>query len=196
MSLKVVVLYYSRFGHTKAIAEYIAEGVMRAPGVEAVLRTVPSVSPTTEQTEASIPDVGAVFATPEDIKSAAGLAIGSPTRFGNMAAPMKYFIDTLSGVWMQNGFVGKPFSVFTGSSAMHGGQESTLITMALPFLHLGGLWMSLPFSEALKETTTGGTPYGVSHYAGPKSDRPIDQNEKSLAIEQGERLAKIAKKLA
>lgn len=196
MSLKVLVLYYSRFGHTKALAEFIAEGVMRVPGIEAVLRTVPSVSPNTEQTEADIPDSGAVYATPDDLKASSALAIGSPTRFGNMAAPMKYFVDSLSGLWMQDSFVGKPFSVFTGSSAIHGGQESTLITMALPFMHLGGLWMSLPFSETLKATTTGGTPYGVTHYAGPKSDRQIDAHEKALAIEQGERLAKLAKKLA
>lgn len=191
-----MVLYYSRFGATRQMAELIAEGVEQAGG-EALLRTVPSISAVSEATEPSVPETGAIFCTEQDLIDCDGLILGSPTRFGNMAASMKYFLDGTGNLWMSGQLEGKPAAVFTSTSSMHGGQESTLITMMLPLLHHGMLVAGLPYTEvALSETTTGGTPYGVSHLAGSKSDNPISEHEKQLCRVQGSRISDIAKALS
>lgn len=195
MTTKVLVLFYSRFGATKQMAELIAEGIEQT-GAEALLRTVPSVSSNTEASEPTVPDEGAVYCNEDDLISCNGLVMGSPTRFGNMAAPMKYFLDGTGGSWMAGHLQGKPAAVFTSTSSMHGGQESTLLSMILPLMHHGMLIAGLPYSEsALGETTTGGTPYGASHYAGAKSDNPISKDEKQLCKALGARVASISKAL-
>lgn len=192
----VLVLYYSRYGSTAKMANYIARGVEQVDGIEAKVRTVPAVSPTIEATEDSIPADGAPYVTLEELENASGLALGSPTRFGNMAAPLKHFLDTTSGVWMSGGLSGKPASVFTSTASMHGGQETTLLSMMIPLIHHGALIVGVPYTEeALTATTTGGTPYGPSHLAGPDSKKSISDDEKTLCIALGKRLATIAKKL-
>ncbi|MGB1907802.1 MAG: NAD(P)H:quinone oxidoreductase [Spongiibacter sp.] len=190
----VLVLYYSRHGATRRLAENIARGVEQG-GVEARLRTVPAVSTVCEATASDIPDDGHLYATEEDLRDCAGLALGSPTRFGNMAAAMKYFIDGTSALWMSGAMIGKPATVFTASASMHGGQESTLLTMMIPLLHHGMVIAGLPYSEsALNTTTAGGTPYGASHVAGTDG-RELDKHELELAVAQGRRLAGLALKL-
>lgn len=192
----ILVLYYSRYGSVKQMAELFARGIALVPGTHARIRTVPAVSPTTEATEDGIPKEGPLYVTHNDLKECIGIAIGSPTRFGNMAAPLKYFLDTTAGIWMSGSLVGKPVTCFTSTSSMHGGQETTLISMMLPFLHHGAVLVGVPYTEAaLNETSTGGTPYGVSHLAGAKSDLPISEHEKILCINTGRRLAKIALQL-
>jgi NAD(P)H dehydrogenase (quinone) len=194
---KILVLYYSRHGSTKALARKIARGIESVPDCEAVLRTVPSVSVDTEQTAQAIPSEGDIYVTLEDLKSADGLALGSPTRFGNMAAPLKYFIDSTAADWLSGTLAGKPASVFTSTGSMHGGQESTLLTMMVPLLHHGMLICGLPYTEAkLNTTTTGGGPYGVSHVAGMDNNPALSEDESALALAQGKRLASIAKRLA
>lgn len=193
---KVLVLYYSRFGATQKMAELIAEGVELA-AAEAVIRTVPAVSTTPEATEPSIPESGALYCSEQDLVDCDGLVLGSPTRFGNMAAPLKYFLDGSGGVWMSGQLAGKPAAVFTSTSSMHGGQESTLLTMMVPLLHQGMLITGIPYTEpALNETITGGTPYGASHYAGAKSDNPLSDHEKELCRALGARVARVSKALA
>lgn len=192
----ILVLYYSRYGSVKQMAQYIARGIESIPGIEARVRTVPSVSPTTEATEASIPDSGAPYATLEDLKDCAGLALGSPTRFGNMAAPMKYFLDQTSSLWLSGKLVNKPAAVFSSTSTMHGGQESTLLSMMLPLFHLGFVLLGIPYTEPdLNTTQTGGTPYGASHVAGSAGKNPITDEEQRLCFALGKRLAETALKL-
>ena len=192
---KILVLYYSRYGATQKMAQLIARGVGQVDGMEAVLRTVPPVSPSTEARDASVPDDGAPFVTHDDLVNASGLALGSPTRFGNMAAPMKYFLDSTSALWLSGQLVNKPASVFTSTSSLHGGQESTLLSMMIPLLHHGMIMVGLPFTEAaLVNTNSGGTPYGASHVAG-QDNRAITEEEKQLCIAQGKRIASVAKQL-
>jgi NAD(P)H dehydrogenase (quinone) len=193
---EILVLYYSQHGAVKQLAQLIARGVESVPGCQARLRTVPKVSTVCEATAPAIPDAGAPYVEPADLVECAGLALGSPTRFGNMAAAMKYFLDGSTGLWLNGALAGKPACVFTSSSSLHGGQESTLLSMMLPLLHHGMLLVGLPYSEpALSATQTGGTPYGVSHVAGPNNDRPISDDERKLAIAQVKRLAEVALKL-
>ncbi len=193
----ILVLYYSRYGATAEMARLIARGVEQVSGMEARIRTVPPVSATCEATSDSIPENGPPYATLEDLRDCAGLALGSPTRFGNMAAPLKYFLDSTSALWLEGKLIGKPAACFTSSSSLHGGQETTLITMMLPLLHHGMLAMGLPYSEtALLSTRTGGTPYGPSHLAGTDSKLPISEEEQQLCKALGKRLAEIAKKVS
>lgn len=189
----ILVLYYSRTGSTAQLAQYIARGVGHIAGVEARLRTVPPVSTTCEITDKAVPDSGAPYATLDDLRYCRGLALGSPTRFGNMAAPLKYFLDSTSSLWLAGDLVDKPACVFSSSASMHGGQESTLISMMLPLIHHGMMILGLPYTEpALNNTVSGGTPYGVTHVSGVTNDHPISQDEITLAKHLGERLARIA----
>ena len=189
----VLILYYSRQGATRAMAERLAAGVESIRGIEARLRTVPPVSPTCEAVDPDIPAEGAIYASLDDLRHCAGLAIGSPTRFGNMAAPLKHFLDGTSELWLGGALIDKPATAFTSTSSLHGGQESTLLTMLVPLLHHGMVYAGLPYSEIeLMETSTGGTPYGATHVAGKRSDRPLDEHERRLAQAQGHRLARLA----
>ncbi|WP_370262747.1 NAD(P)H:quinone oxidoreductase [Limnobacter sp.] len=191
--IEVLVLYYSRHGATAQLAREIAHGVDSVKGVSARLRTVPPVSATCEATAPAVPSEGPPYAEADDLKECAALAVGSPTRFGNMAAAMKYFIDNTVANWLAGDLVNKPFCVFTSTSSLHGGQETTLTSMALPFMHHGMLWMGIPYTEqALHDTEAGGTPYGASHWAGAQGGRPMNQHEIALARAQGARLAKAA----
>lgn len=188
----ILVLFYSRLGATKALAMQIARGIEQTQGIEARVRTVPSVSPNTQATEPSIPDDGAIFCTLEDLENCAGLALGSPTRFGNMAAPLKFFIDSTSPLWMSGALSGKPAAVFTSTGSMHGGQETTLTSMMLPLLHHGMLVCGLPYTEsALSDTRTGGTPYGPSHFA-EEGQVKLSAHEINLCQAQGKRLARFS----
>lgn len=191
----VLVLYYSRYGATAQMAQQIALGVEGA-GLEARLRTVPAVSATCEATEPAIPEQGAPYANLDDLKECAALALGSPTRFGNMAAPMKYFLDGTSGLWMSASLAGKPAGVFTSTSSMHGGQETTLLSMMIPLLHHGMLITGVPYTEpGLLSTDKGGTPYGPSHLAGQNSELPLSDTEAELCQALGKRLATTAQAL-
>jgi len=194
---EILVLYYSRHGAVQQMAQLLARGVGQVPGVRARLRTVPRVSPNCEATEPAIPDSGAPYAELKDLEECIGLALGSPTRFGNMPAAMKYFWDGTSSLWVKHSLVGKPAALFTSSGTMHGGQESTLLSMTLPLLHHGMVIVGLPYSEPeLNTTRQGGTPYGASHVAGLANDQPISEAEKKLCIALGKRLAQTALKLA
>ena len=196
-SLNILVLFYSQNGSTLNLARQIARGIESVAGCDAVLRTVPKVSTVCEAVESDIPDSGAPYATADDLKNCAGLALGSPTRFGNMAAAMKYFIDGTIPQWLGAELSGKPATVFTSSSSLHGGQESTLLTMMLPLLHHGMVISGIPFSEsALSHTQSGGTPYGASHVAGHDGSAALSADENELAFAQGKRLAELALKLA
>ena len=189
----ILVLYYSRHGATRDLARLIAEGIESVPGVSARLRTVPLVSTVCEATESPVPADGAPYVEYADLQECIGLALGSPTRFGNMAAPMKYFWDGSGSDWMNGALIGKPACVFTSTGSMHGGQESTLLTMMIPLLHHGMLIMGLPFSEGdLMTTTSGGSPYGVTHLAHADGSAPISATEQRLAKAQGKRLAQTA----
>ncbi len=192
----VLVLYYSTHGATAEMARQVARGVEENHFVEAILRTVPSVSTKTEATEASIPADGAPYVTLDELKNCSALALGSPTRYGNMASAMKYFLDGTSSLWMSGSLIGKPAGVFTSSSSLHGGQESTLLSMMLPLMHHGMLITGLPYSESeLITTQSGGTPYGPSHVAGKESNLPLTDEEKKLCRALGKRLADTAEKL-
>jgi len=192
----LLVLYYSRYGATEAMAKQIARGSEEA-GMEARLRTVPAVSTVCEAVADTIPDSGAPYVDEDDLENCAALALGSPTRFGNMAAAMKYFLDGSSRLWLKGALVGKPAGVFTSSSSLHGGQEATLLSMMLPLLHHGMLLSGLPYAEPdLMTTHSGGTPYGPSHLAGTDSKLPLSDEEKRLCQALGRRLAGIASKLA
>ncbi|MCW4151887.1 NAD(P)H:quinone oxidoreductase [Halomonas sp. 18H] len=189
----VLILFYSRQGATRALAERIAAGVESISGIDARLRTVPPVSTTCEAVDPEVPEQGAVHADLDDLRHCAALALGSPTRFGNMAAPLKYFIDSTSELWLGGALIDRPATAFTSTSSLHGGQETTLISMLLPLLHHGMIYVGLPYSEIeLTRTQGGGTPYGVSHLAGTRSDRPLDDHERQLAFAQGQRLARLA----
>ncbi len=197
MTHYVLVLYYSRYGATAQMAQHVARGIDNIPNIEARVRTVPPVSPNTEATENSVPSEGPPFATLDDLQNCVGLALGSPTRFGNMAAPLKYFIDTTGGLWQSGGLIGKPAGFFTSTASLHGGQETTLISMMLPLIHQGMIIVGVPYSETtLFETTTGGTPYGPSHMAGSESKNPLSQDEINLCHALGKRLAETAIKLS
>ena len=192
----VLVLYYSRHGKTAEMAKLIARGIESA-GLEARLRTVPEVSPVSEATAPAVPDDGAVYCTLDDIKHCSGLILGSPTRFGNMAAPLKYFLDTTSNLWLTGALIDKPASVFTSTSSLHGGQETTLTSMMTPLMHHGMVIVGLPYSEAgLSTTSSGGTPYGATHWAGPNGDHELSKEEIGLCKAQGARMATLAKRLS
>ena len=194
--MDILVLYYSRHGAVKQMADYVARGVESVDGVYARLRTVAPVSTVAEATADSIPKSGDPYATHQDLLDCQGLALGSPTRFGNMASPLKYFIDSCSPLWLQGDLEGKPAIVFTSSGSMHGGQESTLLSMMLPLFHLGMLVMGVPYSEpGLNRTQSGGTPYGASHVAGTRDDLSISNDEKELCVAAGARLAATVTKL-
>ena len=191
----ILVLYYSRNGSTTQMAKHIARGIEQA-GMEARLRTVPAISAECEAVAPDIPAEGAVYASLDDLKHCSGLALGSPTRFGNMAAPLKYFLDGTSNLWLTGALVGKPAGVFTSTASLHGGQETTLLSMMMPLLHHGMLITGLPYSEsALLNTTGGGTPYGPSHHAGADGKRKLDEHEIALCRALGKRLAETAMKL-
>ncbi|HEY9100447.1 NAD(P)H:quinone oxidoreductase [Chitinimonas sp.] len=194
---ELLVLYYSRHGATRQLAQLVARGIESVPGCQARVRTVPAVSTVTEATEPTIPDSGAPYVELADLKECIGLALGSPTRFGNMAAPLKYFLDGTSADWLAGTLAGKPAAVFTSTSSPHGGNEATLLTMMLPLLHHGMHLVGIPYSEpGLTLTAGGGTPYGASHVAGHDGRRPLDEHEKALAMALGKRLATTALQLA
>jgi NAD(P)H dehydrogenase (quinone) len=194
--LELLVLYYSRGGATRKLAEAVAQGIDATPGASARLRTVPPVSTVAEATEPDVPPSGPPYVELRDLDECAGLALGSPTRFGNMAAPLKYFIDGTGAQWFSGALSGKPACVFTSTGSLHGGQETTLVSMMTPLLHHGMLIVGLPYTEAdLMTTGSGGTPYGASHLAGTDGQRPVDDVERRLAIALGGRLARIAKAL-
>jgi NAD(P)H dehydrogenase (quinone) len=193
---EILVLYYSHRGSVRALAERIARGIESVPGVQARMRTVPRVSTVCEASAPAVPEHGAPYAELSDLAECAALALGSPVRFGNMAAPMKYFWDSTAADWQNGTLAGKPACVFTASGSLHGGNEATLLTMMLPLLHHGMLVMGLPFTEAaLRETRTGGTPYGASHVSGTSGDPALTDDESRLAFVQGRRLAEIVLKL-
>jgi len=192
----ILVLYYSRHGSTRDLARLIAEGIESVAGVNARLRSVPTISAVCEATEPTVPTQGAPYVEYSDLQECIGLALGSPTRFGNMAAPMKYFWDGSSSQWLSGALIGKPACVFTSTGSMHGGQESTLLTMMIPLLHHGMMIMGLPYSEPdLMSSSTGGSPYGVTHLSHADGCAPISAEEQRLAKAQGKRLAETALKL-
>lgn len=188
---EILVLYYSRHGHVAEMAEHVARGVLSVPGCNPRVRTVPSLDGNLD-----LPSSGPPYVVKSDLRECAGLALGSPTRFGNMAAPLKAFLDSTSDLWLSGDLIDKPAAVFTATSTQHGGQESTLLSMMLPLLHHGMLIVGVPYSEAaLSETTSGGTPYGASHVAGVKNDRPLSGHERTICHALGKRLARMAAKL-
>lgn len=194
--LPILVLYYSRHGSTRKLAELIGQGIDSVAGCEARLRTVPAISTVTEATEPEVPLEGAPYVELSDLQECAALALGSPTRFGNMAAAMKYFLDGTSSQWLSGTLVGKPACVFTSTGSLHGGQESTLLSMMLPLLHHGMLLLGIPYTQAeLMTTSSGGTPYGASHWSGVTGNQPISADTRALAIALGQRLAQTALKL-
>ncbi len=195
--IDILVLYYSRHGATEALAREVCNGVDAVEGAAARLRTVPPVSPATEATEPPVPEEGPPFATNDDLLECGGLLLGSPTRFGNMAAPLKYFLDGTSGLWLSGGLAGKPAGLFTSTSSLHGGQETTLLAMALPLIHHGMLITGIPYTEKdVNETRTGGSPYGASHVTWNRRDDELSAEEKRLAATLGRRVASIAVRLA
>jgi len=194
--MEILVLYYSRYGATAKMAQQVCRGVESMQGIRARLRTVPAVSAVCEAVEDGIPESGPPYAIHDDLKECAGLVVGSPTRFGNMAAPLKYFFDGTGSLWLSGTLAGKPAGVFTSTSSLHGGQESTLLSMMLPLLHHGMLIVGTPYTEReLMETTAGGTPYGPSHHAGIDSDRALSDMEQQLCQKLGARVAQVADKL-
>jgi NAD(P)H dehydrogenase (quinone) len=193
----ILVLYYSARGSVRQLADALARGVESVPGMRARVRTVPRVAPVTQVAEPAVPPEGAPYVEAKDLAECAGLAMGSPTRFGNMAAPLKHFLDSLAGEWTRGTLEGKPAAVFTSSSTMHGGQETTLVTMMIPLLHHGMVIVGLPYSlPDLHATQGGGSPYGASHVAGATGELPVSDEEKRLAVALGKRLAETAAKLA
>lgn len=193
---EILIVYYSRNGAVAQLARHIARGVEEVPGMRARLRSVPPVAPVTQTAQPPEPAEGAPYATPADLRECAGIILGSPTRFGNMAAPLKHFLDSTAAEWVSGALVSKPAAAFTSTGTMHGGQETTLTSMMLPLLHHGALVVGIPFTEPeLNTTTTGGTPYGASHVSGTSGDRPISDDERTLARKLGRRVAEIASKL-
>ena len=193
---EILVLYYSVGGSVREMAQLIARGVNQVAGASARLRTVPPVAPRTQVAEPPVPDAGAPYVELADLEQCAGLALGSPTRFGNMAAPLKYFVDTTGALWAKGTLAGKPAAVFTSTASLHGGQETTLVSMMLPLLHHGMLIVGLPYTLAeLTSTASGGTPYGASHWAGAGDERPLTDEERTLCIALGKRLAETTLKL-
>jgi NAD(P)H dehydrogenase (quinone) len=195
--MEILVLYYSRSGHVRSMAEQIARGIERVEGCTAKIRTVPAISSVCEQTEDTIPNEGHLYVEHTDLTECDGLILGSPTRFGNMAAPLKYFLDSTSDVWLSGSLIGKPAGVFTATGSLHGGQESTLLSMMLPLLHHGMMIVGLPYDDtALMNTSDGGTPYGASHLSSANNDRALSDTEIHLCKKLGERVAITARKLA
>jgi NAD(P)H dehydrogenase (quinone) len=193
----ILVLYYSAHGSVRGMAQLIARGINQVPGASARLRTVPPVAPRTQQTEPPVPEEGAPYVELSDLEQCAGLALGSPTRFGNMAAPLKYFLDTTGALWAKGTLAGKPAAVFTSTASLHGGQETTLTSMMLPLLHHGMLITGLPYTlPEVTHTSSGGSPYGATHWAGANDDKPLTDEERTLCIALGKRLAETAMKLA
>lgn len=193
----ILVLYYSRYGSVEKMAQLIARGIESVGDIEARIRTVPAVSPVVEASEPEVPAEGAVYCSEEEFSECAGLALGSPTRFGNMAGAMKHFLDSTGSQWMSGSMIGKPAGVFTSTASLHGGQESTLLSMQIPLMHHGMLITGIPYSETeLNSTTSGGTPYGPSHLAGADGKNPISEEEAALCQAFGKRLAELALKLA
>ncbi|WP_440221659.1 NAD(P)H:quinone oxidoreductase [Dokdonella sp. MW10] len=193
---EVLVLYYSRTGKVAQLARHVARGIEEVDGMRARVRSVPPVAAVTQQAAPPVPDDGAPYVDAADLRECAGLVLGSPTRFGNMAAPVKHFLDGTGAEWASGALAGKPAGVFTSTSTMHGGQESTLLTMMLPLLHHGMLIVGVPFTEAaLNRTTTGGTPYGASHVAGVGGERELSDDERTLARALGRRVADAARRL-
>lgn len=193
----ILVLYYSAHGSVRSMAQLVARGIHQVPGAQARLRSVPPVSPRTRVAEPPVPDDGAPYVELADLAECAGLALGSPTRFGNMAAPLKHFLDTTGALWAQGALVGKPAAVFTSTASLHGGQESTLLSMMTPLLHHGMMILGLPYTlPEVNRTASGGTPYGASHWAGVDDERPLTDEERSLCIALGKRLAETALKLS
>lgn len=193
----ILIVYYSRHGNVARMADFVARGVAEVPGFSARVRTVPTISAVCEAVEDSIPSQGPPYATHDDLRDCAGLIIGSPTRFGNMAAALKYFLDGTGDLWISGALIGKPAGVFTSTASLHGGQESTLISMMLPLLHHGMLVMGLPYNEPdLLSTRSGGTPYGPSHVAGPDADVALTEEEKRLCRALGRRVAQTASLLS
>jgi NAD(P)H dehydrogenase (quinone) len=192
----ILVLYYSKSGNTSKMAHYICEGINSVAGMEAMARTVPELKAASDPSHiAAVPDTGAPYATLDELANCSGLILGSPTRFGNMAAPLKHFIDQTASIWLTGGLVDKPAACFTSTGSLHGGMETTILSMMIPLLHHGMILAGVPYTEPSMHTTkSGGTPYGPSHLAGPKSDRNVDEDEKSICIALGKRLASIAKK--
>jgi len=194
---EILVLYYSVGGSVREMAQLVARGVNQVSGAAARVRTVPPVAPRTQVAEPPVPEAGAPYAELADLEQCAGLALGSPTRFGNMAAPLKYFLDTTGALWAKGSLVGKPAAVFTSTASLHGGQETTLTSMMLPLLHHGMLIVGLPYTLAeVNNTASGGTPYGASHWAGAADDRPLTDDERALCIALGKRLAETATRLS
>ena len=194
---EILVLYYSQGGAVREMAQLVARGIESVSSAKARIRTVPKVSANYESTESDIPTSGDPYCELQDLVECIGIALGSPTRFGNMAAPMKYFLDGTTSLWLKGGLIGKPAAVFTSTGSMHGGNESTLLTMMLPLIHHGMLIVGLPYSEpALSSTQSGGTPYGASHVGGALDDKKITDDEKKMSITLGKRLAETALKLA
>jgi len=195
--MEILIVYYSRTGHVAQLARAIARGVGEVPGAQARVRSVPPVAPVTQTAQPPVPDEGAPYATLDDLRECAGLIFGSPTRFGNMAAPLKHFLDSTVAEWASGSLVGKPAAFFTSTATMHGGQETTLLSMMMPLLHHGALIVGIPYTEAaLNQTSSGGTPYGASHVAGTDGDKPITDHERELARALGRRVATIAAKLS
>lgn len=193
---EILVLYYSRKGAVSEMARLIARGIESVADTQARIRSVPPVSTVCEATESSIPDEGAPYVTHDDLKECAAIAMGSPARFGNMAAPLKYFLETTGSLWLSGTLVNKPAAVFTSSSSMHGGQEATLLSMMVPLLHHGAIVIGIPYTDAnLVMTQSGGTPYGASHVSGKDSDLPITETEKQLCINLGKRLAEVTRSI-
>ncbi|CAN5225547.1 NAD(P)H:quinone oxidoreductase [soil metagenome] len=192
----ILILYYSRYGAVAEMAQYIARGVEEVADMTARLRTVSPISATSEAIDPPVPTSGAPYASLDDLKECSGLILGSPTRFGNMAAALKYFLDGTGALWLSGTLAGKPAGVFSSTSSLHGGQESTLLSMMLPLLHHGALIMGLPYTESdLLTTTTGGTPYGATHLAGINNKNPLSEEEKRLCKALGKRVAEVAKQL-
>jgi NAD(P)H dehydrogenase (quinone) len=195
--MEILIVYYSRTGHVAQLARAIARGVGEVPGAQARVRSVPPVAPVTQTAQPPVPDEGAPYATLDDLRECAGLIFGSPTRFGNMAAPLKHFLDSTVAEWASGSLVGKPAAFFTSTATMHGGQETTLLSMMMPLLHHGALIVGIPYTEAaLNQTSSGGTPYGASHVAGTDGDKSITDHERELARALGRRVATIAAKLS
>ncbi len=193
----ILVLYYSRHGATEKMAQLIARGVEKTSAIEARLRTVPAVSSNTEASEPQVPSSGAIYCSQDDLRNCSGLVLGSPTRFGNMAGALKVFLDSTGALWASGSLIDKPFGVFTSTSTMHGGQESTLLSMALPLIHHGMIYVGIPYTEAaLNSTATGGTPYGASHVAGNDSNKPVSDDEETLCLALGQRISTLALRLS
>jgi len=194
---EILVLYYSAGGSVREMAHLVARGINQVAGASARVRTVPPVAPRTQVAEPPVPDEGAPYVELADLEQCAGVALGSPTRFGNMAAPLKYFLDTTGALWAKGTLVGKPAAVFTSTASLHGGQETTLTSMMLPLLHHGMLVLGLPYTlPEVNNTASGGTPYGASHWAGAADDKPLTDDERNLCIALGKRLAETAVRLA